>query len=115
MSNDGGVSSCWCDSTVSFGVEEENEKGADTDGALCVLIVSNVAVMMKGQGSFTIEAAIIMPILLFIILATICIAVDLYQETMELVAKIYCKEQFDLITAMYHIDSIKNLISEWGN
>ena len=115
MSDNGGVSSCWCDSAVSFGSEEENEKGADTDGALCVLIVSNVAVMMKGQGSFTIEAAIIMPILLFMILAAVSIAVDLYQETIELVAKIYSKEQFDLITAMYHIDSVKNLISEWGN
>lgn len=68
--------------------------------------------MMRRKGSFTIEAAIIIPLLLMLIVIVVSIAVDLYQETAELAEEIGEKERMSLITAMYHIDSIKELIFE---
>ena len=61
------------------------------------------------------EAAVIMPLFLFMLVAVISISVDLYQETTSLVAEINNKEQIDITSAMYHIDSVKKLISDLTN
>lgn len=65
--------------------------------------------MRKRRGSFTIEAAIIIPLFLLIILIAADITIEFYQETIELVAEIDDKERINLVIAMYHMDSIKQL------
>lgn len=71
--------------------------------------------MKKYKGSFTVEAAVIVPLFLLLFVAVISISVDLYQDTVSLVAEISSKKQVDAVSAMYHIDSIKKLISDLTN
>lgn len=71
--------------------------------------------MKKCQGSFTVEAAVIMPLFLFMMVAVVSIGVDLYQDTVSIVAEINDKKQIDAVSAMYHIDSVKKLISDLTN
>lgn len=100
---------------VSSGAEKENEKGANTNDTVCTRIICMDVVMKRCRGSFTVEAAVIMPLFLFMLVAVISISVDLYQETTSLVAEINNKEQIDITSAMYHIDSVKKLISDLTN
>lgn len=71
--------------------------------------------MIRGKGSFTIEAAVIVPLLLMILLTVVSMAVDLYQETIEIVAEISNKEGINLTMAMYHLDSVKELFLKLKN
>lgn len=71
--------------------------------------------MKKYKGSFTVEAAVIVPLFLLLFVAVISISVDLYQDTVSLVAEINSKKQIDVVSAMYHMDSVKKLISDLTN
>lgn len=71
--------------------------------------------MKKCRGSFTVEAAVIMPLFLFMILAVVFMSVDLYQETISVVVEVNNKKQIDIVSVMYHMDSVKKLISDLTN
>lgn len=64
------------------------------------------------NGSFSVEAAVITPLLLFIMLLAINAGIHLWQETVEFTDLLKEREMTDIIDCMYHIKSMENLIGE---
>ena len=68
--------------------------------------------MKKYKGSYTVEAAFILPLLLFCICIAIEMGVVLHQEVQSRVELQAKKEPLDMIEAMYRREYIKELFGE---
>ena len=68
--------------------------------------------MKNYQGSFTIEAACIMPIILFCICTTIEIGISLHQEIKEQVFLEMEKTPIDMVEGMYRKEFAKEILGE---
>lgn len=74
--------------------------------------MKNGGAMKKVEGSFTIEAALIMPLVLFVFTIAIHAAILLWEETKETALEITAAEQQDAIEVIYHLELLKNMLGE---
>lgn len=68
--------------------------------------------MKKYKGSYTIEAAFILPLILICICIAIEMGVVLHQEVQTRVESQMKKEPLDMVKAMYRMEYIKELFGE---
>lgn len=70
--------------------------------------------MKKVKGSLTVEAAVIIPLLLFLIVAAIDGGVELYLECRNMATKLESEEKTDVVQLLYLCDGIGDMIED-GN
>lgn len=66
------------------------------------------------RGSFSVEAAIIMPLVLSVIVIAITSAVSLHEETKEIAEQVVAGERWDPVEMMYDLDLLKSILGEKG-
>lgn len=64
------------------------------------------------QGSFTIEAAIIVPMLVFLFAITINCGLEMYTECRDMAVKIQEEEELDIVTLFYRYQKIGDMVED---
>lgn len=66
----------------------------------------------KIQGSFSIEAAIIVPMLVFLFVITINCGIQMYTECRDMAIGIQKEEELDIVTLFYRYQRIGDMVED---
>ena len=66
----------------------------------------------KIQGSFSIEAAIIVPMLVFLFAITINCGMEMYTECRDMAIEIQKEEELDIVTLFYRYHKIGDMVED---
>lgn len=66
----------------------------------------------KIQGSFSIEAAIIVPMLVFLFAITINCGIEMYTECRDMAIGIYEEEELDIVALFYRYQKIGDMVED---
>ena len=73
-------------------------------------LCGNVAIMKKWKASYTVEAALIMPIILFAMFQGLVIGIDLHEQVKKATLRSEKTEEINAIEMIQNIDHLENLI-----
>ena len=68
--------------------------------------------MIKKNGSFTVEAALTAPLMLFVTVLAINAGIDLRQDVIDQSLILINQKRTDIIQCMYHMECMENLVGE---
>lgn len=68
--------------------------------------------MRREKGSLTVEAALIVPILLLLMALAIHTGIDLQEETKELAEKLQSREELPIVDVLYGMESFEKLFQK---
>lgn len=92
------------------------EKGAKGQAAIHSIFAGGVSVFTmtkkKIQGSFSIEAAIIVPMLVFLFAITINCGIEMYTECRDMAIGIYEEEELDIVALFYRYQKIGDMVED---
>lgn len=61
------------------------------------------------KGSLTIEASLIVPVVVMVMLFAITSGITLYEETKDITEELENRETFDVVKTMYRFDGLSNI------
>lgn len=95
-----------------FTIKKKEERRSDSHGTIYVDGVCSVRALGKCRGSFSVEAAYIMPLVLLCLFLPIWIGIEQHEEVKTWVEKQQQEEIVDVISAMYQKEFITDLVGD---
>lgn len=90
----------------------KRRKGKNTVCTICIYGVCFIVTLMEGAGyagKFSIEASLIVPLVLAVMVLALRTGIDCYEETKAQVAKLGTRVSFDIVDTMYLLDEITDI------
>lgn len=95
-----------------FNVKKEIKKRQNSDGTICNGSIRHFFIVKRCKGSFSLEAALIFPLIMFCFCVAIQAGISLQTELRNQSAEAERKESLDIIECLYRKEYAKKVIGE---
>ena len=95
-----------------FIAKKEIGKRQDSNGAICIRGICRILTVKQCRGSFSLEAALIFPLIMLCFCLAIQIGINLQEEIKEQTEAFMKKEPLNIIACMYRKEYFEEVIGE---
>lgn len=96
-----------------FTIKEKIEKRQNSDGTICTSGLRSAYTLGRYEGSFTLEAALIFPLIMFCFCLAIQTGVQLQEAVKEQAEEFGEKTSLDMIACMYRKEYLEAIIGDF--